>query len=351
MDPADTIDTKDGQLGLSMRVEGHRGQAADAGSTTRADSHTERLQGSVPKAGSAGAGGDDPVKACKVEEIKKGGKDSRDEDIERIFCRRDEYAIYLASGNITVQFANCPIKASEQIKAIAELLPLRNKLQYLGRGFASKMVSGSKGPETTRCYYGQIADAFRLGLEGQVPMGRNVLQDAINDLQALVERDGRACYLRAGMTTVSYFLVAAIVGACGAAWFQSDLFTKLFVAIGSGALGAMLSIAMGIRNRTVAIDGYAPVNTMEAAVRILIGVISGVVLYLILSSGVVVGMDSMLAAQESAGGATLQPTDIAAWKLTILVGFLGGFVERLVPDLLDNTGSRLTAAATSSSQK
>ncbi len=279
-----------------------------------------------------------PSQVCMVQAVRKGTSDGRGETIERIFFRRDNYAIYLADGTVTVQFSNCSEEASKQIRAIAELLPLRNKLQYLGRGMASRRPasSDSSDAEGNPCYFSQIADAMRLGLENQLPMGRSILEGAIADLTALVERDGRVCYLKAGVLTMLVFLFASVVGAILSLWSGSDFVAHMFAASSSGAIGAILSIALGIRNRTVAVDGYARSNRMEAALRVLIGVISGVVLYLVLSSGLVTGMDSML-----------RPEALGAWKVTILIGFLGGFVERLVPDLLEKTGTRMSAGATS----
>jgi hypothetical protein len=283
---------------------------------------------------------DKESQACTVEAVRKGSSDGRGETIERIFFRRDEYAIYLANGTVTVQFSNCTNKASAQIRAIAELLPLRNKLQYLGRGLTTRRTTSGSATEAdgNPCYFSQIADAMRLGLENQLPMGRSILEGAIADLTALVERDGRVCYLKAGVLTMLGFMFASLVGVVVSLWSGSDFFSKMFAASCSGAIGAMLSIALGIRNRTVAVDGYARSNRMEAALRVLIGVISGVVLYLVLSSGLVTGMDSML-----------KPAEFGAWKMTILIGFMGGFLERLVPDLLEKTGTRVSGGGTGSS--
>jgi hypothetical protein len=283
---------------------------------------------------------DQPSQECTVEAVRKGNSDGRGEKIERIFFRRDDYAIYLAHGTVTVQFSNCPEKASHQIQAIAELLPLRNKLQYLGRGLITRRRASGNATETevNPCYFNQIADAMRLGLENQLPMGRSILEGAIADLTAVVERDGRVCYLKAGVLTMLGFVFASLAGVVLSLWSGSEFFSKMFAASCSGSIGAMLSIALGIRNRTVAVDGYARANRMEAALRVLIGVISGVVLYLILSSGLVTGMDSMFKTAE-----------FGAWKVTILIGFLGGFLERLVPDLLEKTGTRVSGGGTGSS--
>jgi hypothetical protein len=263
--------------------------------------------------------------------IRKDAYDNRGQKIEYVFFRRTNYVIYLADNRVSIQFSDSPAEATAQIKAIAELLPLRNKLQYLARG----LPKNDERVDDSWCYLTQVADAMRLGLEGQIGMGRDILQGAIEDVTSLVERDGRVCYLKAAATGMAAWAIVSALGAAGTSWLGYDFIAKMFAASCSGAIGAILSIAIGIRNRTVAIDGDRRGNSMEAQVRILIGVISGVALYLILSSGLVSGIDWMLTADKP-----------GAWKITLLIGFAGGFLERLVPDLLEKSATRLTSKTT-----
>jgi hypothetical protein len=95
----------------------------------------------------------------------------------------------------------------------------------------------------------------------------------------------------------------------------------------SGAGGALLSTAIALRARSVAIDGDVLSNAVDSTVRIMIGVISAAVLFLMLSS-------NLLPNVSVAAMPVFKPESIT-WKIALLIGFAAGFLERLVPDLLE----------------
>jgi hypothetical protein len=166
-------------------------------------------------------------------------------------------------------------------------------------------------------------------LENNIVKGKEILEGAIENVTSLLERHGRLCYLQASAKAVLYITLAWII--CMAAtvlgWLNNTLLTSVATAVFSGATGALLSVAIGIRNRTVALDGDPSGNRMEATVRITIGVISAAVLYLLFTEK----FFSLF------GLAADKADDLRA---PLLIGFAGGFLERLVPDLLEKSASR-----------
>jgi hypothetical protein len=258
--------------------------------------------------------------------FKIGDIDGAGRLIEDIYFKRATYVIYCTGGNtgtkVLVQYADDPDLATKQIAALAELIPLRNRLQSL--------LADIPKPDQ---YFAQIAEAFRLGLEGQLDIAKQTLTDAIAEVQNLRASAGRNIYINqagpiaAAVATV-LLLVSAIFLYFGSAQFGKawSPLAHMLVASGAGALGALLSIAISVRTRTVATDGDDLSIRIDASLRVLIGVLSAAVLYLILGTGVM--------SQIKIGDMTFNPGAIV-WQLALLLGFAAGFLERLVPDLLD----------------
>jgi hypothetical protein len=90
----------------------------------------------------------------------------------------------------------------------------------------------------------------------------------------------------------------------------------------AGAFGAFFSIALAIRGRTVLPDLYRTTNLMDAALRVIIGAIAG---------GVLVALIAAKFVRFWIGDSS---PELFQTIHILVVGFVGGFAERLVPDLL-----------------
>ena len=75
----------------------------------------------------------------------------------------------------------------------------------------------------------------------------------------------------------------------------------------------------------MALDLYPNTNVADGALRILVGVISAGVLVLLMATDIVPKLQ--------VGGGALTG-DSATWETILLVGFIAGFLERLLPDIL-----------------
>jgi hypothetical protein len=111
----------------------------------------------------------------------------------------------------------------------------------------------------------------------------------------------------------------------------------LWLGLASGALGAFFSIAQAIRSRSVLTDLQMSGNIADAILRILVGSISAVVLIGLLLSqliGVQINGTNFGLGDPSVG------CIFGIWNIKImLAGFVAGFLERLVPDLLQKASA------------
>lgn len=265
------------------------------------------------------------LSAPTVASIGDGERDALGSKIVRVYFKRDAYAIYESRDQVHIQYADDSRTASDQIVRVARLLPLRDRLNYL--------IVGAHLPN---CYREQVAEALRLGLEGQPEIARSTLEAALSDARERMARRGRIDYLRyAGLVAM---LVSVILGAIAVVFFSwspsasgaptttTYPVTLLLLATAAGAIGALFSIALSIRARTVVVDADWQTNAHDGAIRVGIGAIAGAVLFLFLSSGIIT--------EISAGTAKLTGTQ-PIWQMATIVGFAAGFLERLVPDILE----------------
>jgi hypothetical protein len=72
-------------------------------------------------------------------------------------------------------------------------------------------------------------------------------------------------------------------------------------------------------------------NVTDGTLRLLIGVISAGVLLLLLACGI---LPSLKIGDANFSASTL------TWQMVLVIGFVGGFMERLVPDLLEKRNSQ-----------
>jgi hypothetical protein len=292
------------------------------------------------------------VSASRVADLELNGPDCAGAEVLAVYAKKPpEYAVYRTAKRVLIQFADDIPKRDEQRKALAQLFPLRGEINGLidswrsGRddsGFLS-VSSKPKLKAKAKRYDRRVADALIVGLEGDLTGAGELLAEIKDDI--FEERVGwaRFEYLIAAYVTAFVLTLIAVVvawndvpGRCALgpmlcfkeAW-------DLWLGGGAGAFGAFFSIALAIRGRTILPDLYRTANVMDAALRIMIGTMAGAVLVALIESHFI-----RFSLRDSSPGhyGTIH---------ILVVGFLAGFTERLVPDLLaksePKTGERPVA--------
>ena len=288
-----------------------------------------------------------------VADLKAGDLDSAGHPVLHFYSRKPpEYAVYQTRERAMVHFADAPDVSDEQRKVLAQLAPLRGETNALIDDWREKpdryhtlgiipRRNGARIRQRAARYDRRIGDALIVALEGDLTGAGAVLQEIKDDV--IEERVGwsRFEYLLVAITIAFAFILFSILFAvltvpdvdnAGAAARSLlcdteldprcfDDATDLWRGAMAGALGSFFSIALAIRGRTVLPDLNKVNNWMDAGLRVAIGIIAGTVLVSLVVSDFV-----NLRIGEAAG--ELNELYIG------IVGFVGGFAERLVPDLL-----------------
>jgi hypothetical protein len=265
----------------------------------------------------------------RLRDIRVGNTDGRGLPITHIYATQsDEYSIYQA-GEVMVQFADDAAKAQAQRKSALPVSSARAEVNFLVQGLPCRDICDR-----------QLAYAMQLALDGDLDGAKATVASAKCLVLAKRAARGRFQYLKWSFGTAAVLIVLLSI---------ANLFlpvqapsSNLWMAGAAGLVGAAFSIALAIRNRTVALDTDLLDNVTDGTLRLLIGVISAGVLLLVLGCGI---LPTLTIGEASIGAGTL-----TSWQMVLVIGFLGGFLERLVPDLLEKknpqgNGGSMSAAA------
>lgn len=285
-----------------------------------------------------------------VADLHAGELDSAGQSVLHVYARKPpEYAVYQTQQRAVVHFADDPAVSDEQRKALAQLAPLRGETNGLIDGWREMpdrrtilgiipWGDGSKFRQRAARYDRRIGDALIVALEGDLTGAGAVLQEIKEDV--IDERVGwsRFEYLLIAIIIALVFIgLGSLAGTRESASEACDSLNNarcfgesidLWRGAMAGAIGSFFSIALAIRGRTVLPDLNRINNWMDAGLRVAIGSIAGMVLVaLVVSKFVNLDLGEV---------AVTDGDDAVASKALFLaiVGFVGGFAERLVPDLL-----------------
>ena len=259
----------------------------------------------------------------RLKDIQVGRTDSRGLKITQIYAMQTgDYAIYKA-GEVMVQVADDTVRAQALKKSILPLSSARAEINMLLGGLPCREIGDR-----------QLAYALQLALDSDLEGARATAASLKATLVAQRAARGRFQYLKwsygaAGLLIGLLFVASRFYPVPTA----SDNF---LLAAKAGLVGAAFSIALAIRGRTVALDTDLLDNVTDGTLRLVIGVVSAGVLLLMLGSGIIPSL-KIGDAEFKAGALT--------WQMVLLVGFVGGFLERLVPDLLDKRNGQPNGSA------
>ncbi|MBV9756128.1 MAG: hypothetical protein JO047_03665 [Alphaproteobacteria bacterium] len=267
----------------------------------------------------------------RVDEIVRNGKDSAGAEIDDVYYRQPpHYAIYRTKQRVMVHFADADDEARQQDTALAPLNPLRGQINGLIDGWRDSTKNSSKA--RVKRYDRRVADALQVALALDTRGALDLLAGIKADITD--ERTSWARFAYLMVAAVLSVLLLLIIWCVSALWGPTGTAASLWTGLAGGAIGAFFSIAIAIRSRTVLTDLHLLDNSADAVLRVVIGAIA---------AGVLVAFVSLRAVTVSLGEGDFEAAS-DTWLFALALGFLAGFSERLIPDLLSKTAIGAAAA-------
>lgn len=285
----------------------------------------------------------------KVVDIVRGEADYTGSIIETVFYKVSEiYAVYATDERVLVQYADDAKLGSEQRLALYPLNPIRGEINGLIDGWrAGGLFKTKKKKSMARRFDRLTADALTVALQGDPPHAAELLTNVRDGILEERTSIGRTEYLiTASISALVVFLFFSWLSMPAQLPVSSQSFggfvaaNGIWLASGVGALGALFSIALGIRSRDIKTDLQRRDNIVDAILRILIGAVSAIILFSLFKSDLVaLSLNGRLInlAPRSDATTTDAARELAAFTsrhMAIIIAFLAGFSERLVGDFL-----------------
>jgi hypothetical protein len=185
-----------------------------------------------------------------------------------------------------------------------------------------------------------------LVMEGDVETGRKIAQKALEMAVERVTNDNTIRYVRASL---GFWLSAIALGAVvlGAVLLLVPKLglnlgaeLSLFVGAGmAGATGAMLSIATRLQSFRLKPCNQSDMNYWMGRIRIGIGVIAGLILFLISPSVLSDPIRHLI--PHLKGQLGQEAAVVYTWEAAVVLGLIAGFAERLIPNIMRWTSRQL----------
>lgn len=299
-------------------------------------------------------------RAFRRSDIVPGGSDALGNRISEILWLAQDYTIYRSRKGVYVQFSDCREVAYKQRARFATIGPKLCEIRYLTSRMGLARIGWRRGV-SPNYYDHQIAQAMVDTLErsgaqidadthgsntatGQkVSPNMELLSSVLAMAASRVTNENRVLYL------VSCFVAGIILTGLATVLSDTVSIAQAYLAAGSfGALGAVFSIAMRVQRLDLIPCQESFMNSVMGALRVFIGMLSGGILVLLLyTTSISTGIEKLLSRGMTIDKMVGSPLTANALMYLAVIGILGGFAERLVPNLLDTATSEKDPVAKS----
>jgi|HubBroStandDraft_6_1064221.scaffolds.fasta_scaffold92961_2 hypothetical protein len=278
-----------------------------------------------------------------------GAKDKMGQIIQQVYLSGEDYTIYRTRQGVLVNFADCRVREREQRACYAQISEKLCRLRFL----TSQMARWPFGLNRNGGFYEhQIAEAMNLAMQVKKDQASetsdlNKASEILNS--GLILADERATNENRVRYLIACVLVALVPIITLWLLYRSPpfkAFMPYMLAAAAGAAGAVFSIAMRVQDLDLKPFAHSVMNYVMGAVRVLTGFVAGAIILFIVN-GTIFGEGIIKVFKTD----SMDILSAMNWKSIILLGFLGGFAERLVPLLLGSLQSGVGQPSASGSPK
>jgi hypothetical protein len=312
-----------------------------------------------------------PFLLCQLE---VGRTDKLGNTIEQIWSRGPEYAVYQTNEGVHVHFSDCPEMEKDQRKRFIEICAELCELRYLTaqmrarngwwrsprrqattvpRPSAEKTtttVADASATETASkirplsksndrgvsLYEHNMAQAVMLLMEGETERAKRLARQTLDMAVRQVTTDNTIRYARVCLIAAFIWILISLVLLLALWWFDAAAVNwaanlrGYVVASMFGAAGAVFSIATRLTDFKLRPCDDSRMNKWISAIRVGMGAVAAIVLLLLANTLLRDATPIRLLLAGPKGESVL-------WEVAAMLGFLGGFTERLIPTLLRQT--------------
>ena len=273
-----------------------------------------------------------------LRDLKRGSPDKLGNTVQEIMWAGAHYAVYCSDKGIYVHFSDCPEIEKEQRAHFSQICPELCELRYL-----TAQMHGwrpwSRPPQHS-LYEHNMAQALMLMMESQVTPAKQIAGQALAMAVRRVTNDNtiryvRACLIFGGFCVALGALVLWLLAgqADVAARWSPYVLGGMF-----GALGAIFSIVTRLEAFELKPCNEPRMNYWMSATRVLVGVMSAVALLLFADT---LMTDLLGKLTDGVKHVTEIGRNQLLWPAVAVLGFIGGFAERLIPNILRQTVDKL----------
>ncbi len=300
----------------------------------------EIAAGSKRREACPGCGGVFDAGSMFLAELAPGRSDKLGNRVAEMYCRGEDFSVYRSTLGVYVHFADCRAREREQRRALLGVAPRLCRLRYLSNQMARDRLWRRR---SGGFYDHEIAEALALALQGTAEEADRLLANGEALAAERLRNESRTAYflscLAAALLVVGALFATGLGTATGDPQFQAYAAAAAF-----GAVGAAFSIATGVADLSLAPAQRSAMNSAMGALRVLIGALSGAMILLICNA-TIIGEPVVKVLEKFTDADALSTLGARSWVWIGMLGLLGGFAERLVPNLLGSAASKASPQA------